>query len=79
MKQDLEAIEYYDLAIETDPTDLNGYHDKSVSLVKLTRNEEAIIFLDKIIKLKLKASNAYLTKGNALDEMQRYAEAIEFN
>ncbi|TAK56990.1 MAG: tetratricopeptide repeat protein [Bacteroidetes bacterium] len=75
--QYLEAIEYYDKAIELDPTFAYPLNGKGNVFYYLHRYEEAIECYDKAIELDPTFAYPLNGKGNVFSDLHGYEEAIE--
>ncbi len=76
-KQDYkESIQYYSEAIKLNPNDHNLYHSRSIAYDKLSEFNDSLIDAEKTISLKKDWPNGYFIKGNALEHLKKYDEAI---
>ena len=73
----VKAIEYFDKAIELNPTYEKAWYNKGFGLGELGRHEEAIECFDKAIKINPNYEKAWNNKGFGLGELGRHEEAIE--
>ncbi|MGE5634784.1 MAG: tetratricopeptide repeat protein [Deltaproteobacteria bacterium] len=72
-----EAIEYYDKAIELDPSFALAYEDKGTALVNLKNYTKAIEYYDKAIELDPSFALAYYNKDlPPLENLDRIRQAI---
>ena len=71
-----EALKCYSKAIELDSNDPILYSNRSAMYYNLNDYENAIIDADKAISLKPNYPKAYLRKGNALEALYQYDEAL---
>ncbi len=72
-----QAIDFYTKAIELCPSEHTLYSNRSISLSKLGRYEEALMDSDNSIKLKPNFARGYLRKCVALSGLQRYEEVLD--
>ncbi|HHT9133341.1 MAG TPA: tetratricopeptide repeat protein [Candidatus Avalokitesvara rifleensis] len=77
LRNDEEAIEYYDKALAIDPNNVLALTNKGVALSELGRHEEAISCYDKALMIDPNNVLALTNKGAALSRLGRYEEAIE--
>ncbi len=70
------AIEFYNKALECDPTHPEVWNNRGVLLGKLDCHEEALFSFDKTIELKSDVYYAWDNRGKVLDELGRYEEAL---
>lgn len=74
-----EAIKLFDGALSKKPDYAMAWVEKGSALVNLRRSEEAIVCLDKALKLglsKVCKARAWLERGNALIDLGKLEEAI---
>ena len=72
-----EALNCYSKAIELDASDPILYSNRSAMYFNLALYENAFIDAEQALKLKPNYPKAYLRKGNALEKLNRYEEALE--
>ncbi|CAG9321996.1 unnamed protein product [Blepharisma stoltei] len=77
LDRNLDAIEYYDKALQNDPFDADIYNNKGKALYALGRHLEAIECYDQAIKNDFYCDAAYINKINALEDEEQYFEAIQ--
>jgi tetratricopeptide (TPR) repeat protein len=72
-----KAIGYFNEIIKFNERYLSrAYHKKAYSLVFLNRSNEAIECYDKAIELNPNEVDIYINKGNYLNILNKYAEAV---
>ena len=74
---DIEAIESFNQALESDPENVDVLLEKGISLSKLERHEEALSTFDKAIRITPNLFEAWHNKGITLNELKRYEEALK--
>ena len=72
-----EALNCYSKAIELDASDPILYSNRSAMYFNLALYENAFIDAEQALKLKPNYPKAYLRKGNALEKLNKYEEALE--
>ena len=72
----IEALDFYDKAIIENKNYFMAYLNKGALLTKLDRHAEAVVTLDKAIKLT-PHSSAYKRKAEALFELNQKAKAVD--
>lgn len=72
-----EALEYFELAIETDQTESKFHSNKGFTLCKLNRLDEAFISYDKALTLEPSSDIYHNNKGLALLSLNRNLEALK--
>ena len=73
------SIVYYDEALSKSPThegEFRAWRGKSFALMKLDREEEAIVCCDKALRLNPKSYAAWYDKSGILLILERYEEAL---
>ena len=76
-RQYAEALNCYSKAIELDANDPILYSNRSAMYYNLNYFDNAIIDAEMAITLRPTYAKAYLRKGNALEGLKRYKEAID--
>lgn len=71
-----EAIKYYSMAIDLQPTNHVLYSNRSAAYAKSGQYQKALEDADKTIQLNEKWPKGYSRKGSALAYMGRYQESI---
>lgn len=71
------ALEHYIEAIKRNPSDPKLFLSKAISLVKLSRQEEAVLDCEKCLEMDPNAMNAYLCKGATLESLERFDCAMD--
>lgn len=71
-----EALECYTKAIELDKSDPALYSNRSLMHYNLKDYNKALLDANKALSLNPNHGKAYLRKGNALEELKRYEEAL---
>ena len=73
-----ESLAAYDEAIRLNPHRVRVYKEKADILLKLERYTEAVKVLDQLTKIdRENAAEHYLLKGQTLEKLGRYIDAIE--
>lgn len=75
--QYLEAIEYYNRALDIDPNNAIALYYIGDALDNLGHHEMALEYYDKALKIDPRNSNIWNNRGLALDNLGRYEEALE--
>lgn len=70
------ALEYYEKAIEVDPTNGLGWINKSHALLSLDRFEEALRAAEKAIEMSPQNVLGWVNKSASLQGLRRYNEAM---
>ena len=76
-RQYAEALNCYSKAIELDANDPILYSNRSAMYYNLNYFDNAIIDAEMAITLRPTYAKAYLRKGNALEGLKRYKEALD--
>ena len=76
-RQYAEALNCYSKAIELDANDPILYSNRSAMYYNLNYFDNAIIDAEMAITLRPTYAKAYLGKGNALEGLKRYKEALD--
>ena len=77
LKNDEEAIEYFDKVLAIDPNNINALNNKGLSLGNLKNFEEAIECYDKVLAIDSKHFDALANRALTIDRLGRFEEAIE--
>ncbi len=72
----LEAMSYFDKAIDLDPLNFLAWSNKGLILKKLNRKEDAIACYDKALEINSEFPNAWFNKGILLGTIGKVEEAI---
>jgi tetratricopeptide (TPR) repeat protein len=70
-----EAVEAYDKALEVKPDFAEAHYNRGVALSDLGRNEEAVHAYKKAIELKPDDADAHYHTGHALIDLKRFEDA----
>ena len=73
----VEALEYFNKALEIDPDYWIVYRDRSQIYLEMAKYDDAISDLTKAIELNPSSSTSYYYRGNVYFELEKYEEAIE--
>ena len=73
-----KSLEWFDKALEIDPTFTYALHNKGLALSELKRDEEAIKWYDKALEIDPTFAKALYNKGLALSGLNRNQEALEW-
>ena len=71
-----EAMTFFDLAVEHDPTLGRAWYFRGLALNGLGRFDEALTCLDRVVRLDPRDPNAWVEKGRALTRAGRREEAL---
>ena len=78
LQRDEESLAAYDEAIRFNPHRVRSYKEKADILLKLERYSEAVAVFDQLTKIDQEnAAEHYLLKGQTLEKLGRYIDAIE--
>jgi tetratricopeptide (TPR) repeat protein len=72
-----KAIEYFDKALELEPSNEITWVDKGVALRALGRYEDAIQCFDRALKINIRYVTAWQNKAQAHEVLAQYKEALE--
>jgi serine/threonine protein kinase len=75
--RELDAIRYYDRALEINPRYAKAWFNKGASLFVLGRNDEALECNERALKINPRLAEAWSNKGVSLSAMGKKAEAIK--
>jgi tetratricopeptide (TPR) repeat protein len=78
INQPIDAIRYYDKALELNPQCASALINKGNILVKLGKHKLGIQCYDKAIELDPNYGVALFNKGNAFEDLGKYDEAIKW-
>ena len=78
MKNNIDALIYYDKAIHVHPQHILAYFYKGYVLYKMKKYKESIKCYDKVLKLNPNFAMAYNNKAITLKEIDKLEEAIEY-
>jgi len=70
------ALEYYDIALDIEPDNLNAVIDNGVTLQNLGRFNEALQMYEKALSIEGENLDALINKGSVLHTLKKYSEAI---
>ena len=79
-----EAMTFYDMAIEADPTNIKAYTNKGMVLAIIEKLDEGLVYLEKAIKLASAAApdkshvEVYTNMAGALGDLGRHDEAVNY-
>jgi tetratricopeptide (TPR) repeat protein len=73
----VEALKYFNEALEIDPDYWIVYRDRSQIYLKMARYDDAISDLTRAIELNPTSSKSYYYRGNVYFELEEYEKAIE--
>ncbi len=74
----LQAIQYYDKALDIDPSNKYTIYNKGNALERLGNHTQAIQYFDKAISIDPNFGPGLANKGNTLSLQGNYAEAITY-
>ena len=72
----VRALEYYDIALDIEPDNLNVMVDKGVTLQNLGRFNEALQMYEKALSIEAENLDALINKGSVLHILKKYSESI---
>ena len=72
----VRALEYYDMALDIEPDNLNVMVDKGVTLQNLGRFNEALQMYEKALSIEAENLDALINKGSVLHILKKYSKAI---
>jgi len=72
----VRALEYYDMALDIEPDNLNAMVDNGVTLQNLGRFNEALQMYEKALSIEAENLDALINKGSVLHILKKYSEAI---
>ena len=75
-KKYLEAIDYFDKAIELSPDNLMAWYYKGTSMEELVNYPKAIECFDRVIEINPSYSDAWYHKGNCHLKLEEYDKAL---
>ncbi len=74
------AVDYYDLAIESDPNDISNYEWRALNLYNLSKFKAALDDLNKVLSVKKDNPKTYALRGETNFMLGRVNQAIaDFN
>ena len=77
-EQNLEALSYFDIVLEKEPSNLRALNAKAVTLGKLERYEEALSYLDRVLEQDPENLLALNSKGITFVMLEQYNEALSY-
>ncbi|MGA9097468.1 MAG: tetratricopeptide repeat protein [Methanotrichaceae archaeon] len=73
----LQAIKYFDKAIELDPKDVKSWNNKGICLLSISRFDDAIACIDKTIEIDPQHAFYWYNRGVCMDRLGHVDEAIQ--
>ena len=70
------ALEYYDIALDIEPDNLNAIIDNGVTLQNLEHFNEALQMYEKALSIDAENLDVLINKGSVLHTLKKYSEAI---
>lgn len=77
INQKLKAIDFFDKALDTDYGFMEAYREKAIALYGLQKYNDALLVLQKAVKLNNRYEEGYYYMGQIFEKLNKKEEAIE--